>query len=189
MRWVVAMNREASRTATARATVALDFAAVFETYHARILRYLDTLVRDYRLAEDLTQDTFLKAYRALARGSPPENLNAWLYTIATNTALSALRRRRILSWVPFSSNDDPDGTVRAGDFADHSAETDLLLRALARLSKSDAACLLLRFQQGLSYEEVAQALDLSIPAAKMRLSRARASFRTIYLSLRSEADR
>ena len=76
------------------------FADIFEEYHLRICRYLCSLVNDGDLAEDLAQQTFVKAYKALVKGSPPGNLNAWLYTIATNTALSALRRRRLIAWLP-----------------------------------------------------------------------------------------
>jgi RNA polymerase sigma-70 factor (ECF subfamily) len=166
-----------------------NFSAIFETYYARILRYLDALLRDSRLAEDLTQDTFVKAYQALARGATPENLNAWLHAIATNTAISALRRRRILAWLPLPTGENTDQRAPNRDLADQSADKDLLLRALARMSKLDAACLLLRFQQDLSYDELRHVLGLSIPAAKMRLCRARASFREIYLSLNPEADR
>jgi RNA polymerase sigma-70 factor (ECF subfamily) len=60
--------------------------------------------------------------------------------------------------------------------------------ALARLPKRDAAYLLLYFQQGLTYPELATVLGVTVPAAKMRLSRARAAFREIYLSLSEESS-
>src|SRR5262249_17052439 len=129
-----------------------------------------------------------KAYRALDRGAAPENPHAWLYAIATNTALSAVRRRRLLSWIPLARGENADMVARCGDLGERSAERELLVNALARLPNPDA-CLLLRFQQGLTYEELAAVLRLSAPAAKMRVCRARAAFRAIYLSLRSEADR
>jgi len=68
-------------------------------------------------------------------------------------------------------------------------ERELLAQALAHLSKADAASLLLRFQQGLSYEELAEALGTSPAAARMRLSRARAAFREAYLQLEREVSR
>lgn len=174
---------------TTRVRVRVEFTDIFETYHGRIFRYLDTLLHGSSLAEDLTQDTFVKVYEALTRGASPDNLNAWLYAIATNTALSALRRRRLLSWLPLGKGAHSDPVAPSRDLAERTADQDLLLRAFARLPQGDAACLLLRFQHDLTYEEVARVLNVSAPAAKMRVHRARAAFRAAYLSLKLEADR
>jgi len=165
-----------------------SFEAIFEAYHQRICRYLSSLVNDLELAEDLAQQTFLKAYRALGRGSSPDNLQAWLYAIATNTALSALRRRRLIRWLPFG----PQAERAASPELDHDArlgQQELLRLALAKLPPGDVACLLLRLQQGLSYGELAETLGTSIPAARMRVSRARAAFREAYLRLSEEEKR
>ena len=164
------------------------FEAIFDEYHLRICRYLCSLVDDLDLAEDLAQQTFVKAYRSLARSGPPDNLKAWLYAIATNTALSALRRRKLIQWLPFRAQAEAarapgqDPEARLG-------ERELLQQALDQLPRRDAACLLLRFQHGLSYAELAEILGTSIPAARMRLSRARAVFREIYLQLDQEESR
>jgi len=164
------------------------FAAIYDEYHQRICRYLYSLVRDGGLAEDLAQQTFVKAYKALAGGEPPENLNAWLYTIATRTALSALRRRRLIAWLPLSLGDVARSSL-AREQEIRLGEREHVAQALVRLSKADAACLLLRFQQGLSYEELAGVLGSSVPAARMRLSRTRAAFREAYLQIGQEASR
>jgi RNA polymerase sigma factor (sigma-70 family) len=74
----------------------------------------------------------------------------------------------------------------APDHAERFGEREMLDQALAQLSRADAACLLLRFQQGLKYSELAVALGVSIPAARMRLSRARVAFRESYLRLSQE---
>jgi len=163
------------------------FADIFDTYHLRILRHLSALVRDPALAEDLAQETFVKAYQALAR-TALQNLSAWLYAIATNTALAALRRRRILALLPFGAV-QPGVEERIDDTSQQLSDRDLLRLALDRLPRRDASCLLLHFQQGLSHAELADVLDVSVPAAKMRLSRARAAFREVYLSLSEEANR
>ncbi len=164
------------------------FAAVFDEYHVRLCRYLCSLVGDGDLAEDLAQQTFVKAYKALVAGTAPESLGAWLYAIATRTAISALRRRRLIAWLPLGMSN----AARQGAAREHEArlgERELLGQVLARLPKADAACLLLRFQQGLSYEELAAVLGTSVPAARMRTSRARAAFREAYLRLEREASR
>ncbi len=172
-----------SRLESVRRSNVDTFDTLFDQFNRPICRYLCSLVSDADMAEDLAQQTFLKAYQALSRGAPPENPKAWLYAIATNTALSALRRRRLVQWLPFhaatAKAPGPGPEARLG-------QKDLMARALGRLSKSDVACLLLRFQHGLSYAELADVLSTSIPAARMRISRARAAFREIYLQLDSE---
>ncbi|MDA8218522.1 MAG: sigma-70 family RNA polymerase sigma factor [Dehalococcoidales bacterium] len=164
-----------------------SFGTLFSTYQASIYRYLRSLVRDGELAEDLAQDTFVKAYKALGRGDRPENTRAWLYTIATNTALSALRRSRLLSWLPLLGNAEAAGKALTENQEARVGERELIRQVLATLPKTDAACLLLRFQEDLSYEEIAEALGTSVPAAKMRVSRARAAFREHYLQLNQGA--
>jgi len=79
----------------------LAFDEMVTRYHGRIYGYLLGMVGDAEQAQDLTQDTFLKAYKALPR-TPDPVLPAWLYRIATNTALDALRHRRRLTWLPFA---------------------------------------------------------------------------------------
>ena len=69
-------------------------------YHGPIYGHILGLVGDPAQAEDLTQDTFLKAYKALP-GAREGAVGAWLYRIATNTARDALRHRRCLTWLPF----------------------------------------------------------------------------------------
>lgn len=160
---------------------AQSFVTIFEEYSGKIYRYLCSLVRDPGLAEDLAQDTFVKAYKALARGDQPANLNAWLYAIATNTALSALRRRRLVAWLPFVRANGEEWLDPAEGHEVTTGRRDLISRSLRDLPRNEAACLILRFEHGLTYDELASVLECSVPAAKMRLSRARAAFREAYL--------
>jgi len=152
------------------------FAQLFEQYHAPILNYLHRMVNDRALAEDLTQDTFIKAYKALPKTRDDLSFKAWLYRIATNTAISHMRRGKIIKWLPILGDRD------TGDEAiDRSVarQTDIS-RALDQLPKHYAAALLLRHYQGLSLAETAQALDITENAAKLRLFRARKAFAKIY---------
>lgn len=152
------------------------FAALFEQFHAPILNYLHRMVYDRAVAEDLTQDTFIKAYKALPKTKPDLAFKAWLYRIATNTAISHLRRGKIVKWLPFVSDPEQRGerlersVTRQADIAD----------ALDQLPKHYASVLLLRHYQGLSLAETAEALDITENAAKLRLFRARKAFAKIY---------
>jgi RNA polymerase sigma-70 factor (ECF subfamily) len=160
----------------ARAGDQVAFAQLFEQYHAPILNYLHRMVSDRALAEDLTQDTFIKAYNALPRTKPDLAFKAWLYRIATNTAISHLRRGKIIKWLPFlTDRETPDehiekSVTRKMDISE----------ALSKLPQHYATALLLRHYQGLSLAETAQALDVTENAAKLRLFRARKAFAQVY---------
>ena len=117
------------------------FARLFEHYHAPILNYLHRMVGDRAMAEDLTQDTFIKAYNALPSTRPDLAFKPWLYRIATNTAISQLRRRKIVQWIPFMPGHD--------HASEQSIERSVSRRqdieqTLSRLPQHYAAALLLR---------------------------------------------
>ena len=161
----------------ARAGDQVAFARLFEHYHAPVLNYLHRMVGDRALAEDLAQDTFVKAYNALPGTRPDLAFKAWIYRIATNTAISHLRRRKIVQWIPFmpsmdrASNESIERTVGR----QHDIE-----QTLEKLPKHYAAVLLLRHYQGLSLAETAEALGITENAAKLRLFRARKAFAEAY---------
>ena len=160
----------------ARAGDDAAFAVLFEQFHAPILNYLHRMVSDRALAEDLTQDAFIKAYKALPNTKPDLAFKAWLYRIATNTALSHLRRDKIVRFLPFIGERE-----HGGERVENAVtrQTDIE-RVLNELPKHYAAVLLLRHYQGLSLAETADALDITQNAAKLRLFRARKAFAKIY---------
>ncbi len=153
-------------------------ASLFRQYQQPIFAYLYRLVNQRELAEELTQETFLKAFAARQRLPGVANLRAWLYRIATNAAFNALRRGRRFAWLPWSRVDDlrlrgPDPAVSAG-------QQDVVERALAALPPAYRAPLLLYSHYGFSVGEVAEALGVGQGAVKMRLLRAREMFRQAY---------
>ncbi|MBI3287584.1 MAG: RNA polymerase sigma factor [Chloroflexi bacterium] len=161
------------------------YSVVVERYQGSIGRYLYRLVGDAALAEDLCQETFLRAYRAL---SPPQGgqadvaLGPWLYRIASNAAISALRRRRLLSFLPFVERSLGGEALAAPNLE----ERDLVRRALARVPPDYAACLVLNAVEGYSYREIAEILGLSGEAVRKRIARGKAAFRKAYLALSGE---
>jgi RNA polymerase sigma-70 factor (ECF subfamily) len=161
----------------ARAGDPVAFERLFERYHAPILNYLHRMVGDRPLAEDLTQDTFVKAYRSLPNTRPDLAFNAWLYRIATNTAISHLRRKKIVRWVPFLAGQDHSSGESIERSVGRKHDVD---QALDQLPQHYAAILLLRHYQGLSLAETAQALEITENAAKLRLFRARKAFAAAY---------
>lgn len=168
---------DADLVGRARAGDQAAFARLFEQYQAPILNYLHRMVGDRALAEDLTQDTFVKAYNALPGTRPDLAFKAWLYRIATNTAISHLRRRKIVQWIPFLAGHDQ----ASGESIERTVgRRQDILQTLERLPKHYAAVLLLRHYQGLSLAETAAALGITENAAKLRLFRARKAFAELH---------
>ncbi|HJZ46242.1 MAG TPA: RNA polymerase sigma factor [Roseiflexaceae bacterium] len=152
------------------------FESLMARYQAPLFRYLRGLVNDPEQAQDLLQETFLRAYRSIGTLDDPGLLRSWLYRIAHNQAYSALRRRRLISWLPLTfgqhlSTPAPDrGAVELA----HVEE------ALRRVPIQQRAPLLLHLVAGFSYAEVAALLQVSEGTVRMRISRGRAAFRAAY---------
>ncbi len=162
------------------------FAALFDQYQRPIVNYLYRMVNDREIAEDLAQDTFLKAYRAISGIDGELNFRAWIYRIATNTAMSYFRRKRLLQWIPFG----PGTPDRGKDLrlADRIGESELIDQAMAKIGPSHSSILLLRHHQGLSIDEIAESLQIKSNAAKVRLFRARKAFAQAYEALTAEQE-
>jgi RNA polymerase sigma-70 factor (ECF subfamily) len=161
------------------------FTAVVERYQVAIGRYLLRLVSDPALAEDLCQETFIRAYRAIFKTDDELALRPWLYRIATNAAYSALRRRRR---APASLDDlaQHKQPHRAAYLERQAIQRDLVQRALARLSPEHAVLLLLNAVEGFNYHEIAAIMDLSAEATRKRIYRAKKQFRAVYTALERE---
>jgi RNA polymerase sigma-70 factor (ECF subfamily) len=149
---------------------------LFSKHQREIYAYLLRMLRDPELAADLTQDAFVKAYRAYDSLEKPENARAWLYQIAHRVALDNLRRNRIVRFIPLvgeSRNSAPSAEHLVME-ANLSGE---LQRALERIPERQRAALLLAELHDLSGLELAAALGVSHVAARALLTRARESLR------------
>lgn len=147
-----------------------NFDRLFREHFAALLRYLERQLGDRDAAEEIAQETFLRALRH----EPHTNERAWLFTVATNLLRDAARRdarqRRQLEAL---HDAQVDGAREIHQFApDAVDETSLVRRALAALSERDRSALLLS-EEGLTYEEIAAALRLSPQSVGTTLTRAR----------------
>jgi RNA polymerase sigma factor (sigma-70 family) len=159
-----------------RATARAFVEQLFREYAAEIHAYLLRMVRDPELAADLTQEAFIKAYRACDTLEDAARARAWLYQIAGRTALDELRHRRIVRFVPWDG--ETRGTeASAEDLAMRDRLSGELERALARIPDRQRQALLLAELHGFSGMELATALDVSHAAARALLVRARESLR------------
>lgn len=158
--------------AAARAFVEVLFAR----HQAEIHTYLLRMVRDTELAADLTQDSFIRAYRACGTLDDPAKARAWLYQIAHRVALDEIRRRRIIRFVPWAgeTRGAAPSAERLAMNARLSAEME---RALARIPERQRSALLLAEVHELTGVELAAAMGTSHVAARALLTRARESLR------------
>ena len=143
----------------------------FYRQHSRaVFAFLLSLSRDRALAEDLTQDTFVKATRSLSgfRGGDPK---AWLFTIARSVFIDHTRRRR-------PQPTEVGDTVASID--PDIEERQMIDAALSRLTDRQRLALLLVDHAGMSYAEMAEVAGVSPEAAKGLLHRARIGFRAAY---------
>lgn len=133
-------------------------------------------------AADMTQEAFIKAFNSLQSFRGDSKFSVWLYRIATNVCLDFLRSRNRKPTVSLSVEDNEGDDVEL-DIADESQSPEVLLergitrdsvrRGLDSLTPEYRQILLLREIQGLSYEEIAQSLDLEVGTVKSRIFRAR----------------
>jgi RNA polymerase sigma-70 factor (ECF subfamily) len=137
-----------------------------------IYRVAISVVRDPALAEDVVQETVIKAWQSLGTYRGEGSERAWILRIAHNTAVSTLRRIRDEATDPGNLPDQPDPRDPARHHEGRS-DLELLREGLDGLDELSRSILVLRDVQGLAYQDIADALDIPVPTVKTRLLRAR----------------
>ena len=145
-------------------------------YGREVLSLCRAMVRDSAVAEDLTQDTFSRAFEGLARYRGESSPRSWLMTIAKNCCIDHLRRERNRPWnlVDEDSDGPVDDTPLAADVAGNRELVEVGMRVL---DESHRALIVLRFQHGMDYSELGHAFGLRPATVRMRVSRALAKMR------------
>ena len=193
-----------------------DFGDIFAHFQKPITNYLYFSTRNWEMACDLAQDTFLKAYESLRRGKrlSKEGIGPWLFRIATNTLIDVHRRSKRIVWYPLSlfneeygmqvsslassvPSDKEEHQSNKGHltfyeegnlFENQIAEHDLIARVYDKLPRKLAVCLWLYAQEELPCEQVGAILGISVSAVKMRLKRVRPLARHLYIQSTYEGD-
>ncbi|HLJ54214.1 MAG TPA: sigma-70 family RNA polymerase sigma factor [Chthonomonadaceae bacterium] len=164
---------EPCRVAAARQGEPAALEWLFQTYHGAIYALCYRLLSRPEDAEDATQATFVAAFRSLPTFRGDSSVRTWLYRIASNEAMTILRRRRTApADAPreeLQDNRAPDALQRAAVSA-----------AMRRMQPDKRLILALHYWEELSCDEIAAVLGVSISAAKMRLKRAREEFQRHY---------
>jgi RNA polymerase sigma-70 factor (ECF subfamily) len=155
---------------------------LYQRYRLPVQHYLYQLCGSADQAEELTQETFMRAHTGLLTFRGDCSVATWLFTIARNLYLKSLRR-------PSPTRIDTDELLAipdrgpSGDPVRRYAATeqrDLIGLALAQLPEKQRSILLLRDSEGLAYDEIARVLEISLAAVTVNLFRARAAFRAAY---------
>jgi RNA polymerase sigma-70 factor (ECF subfamily) len=152
------------------------FSELVRRYQNRVYRYLVRMLGSHDDALEAAQDAFVKAWQALPQWQPEAQFRTWLFRIANNTALDALRRRKLAEFVPLDDSFDlPSAEAGPERRAQSAQEVRRLAANLAKLPPEHRQILLLREVEEMSYEEIGNVLLLSEGTVKSRLARARAS--------------
>jgi RNA polymerase sigma-70 factor (ECF subfamily) len=149
--------------------VITDFHSLYQSYAPQVRRFALFLCGEPALADDLTSETFVRAWTS--RGKIREaTVKAYLFTIARNLYRDHLRRNKRFTELEDSMPDESPGLEAR---TEHKAELEAVMAALQHLSEVDRAALLMRVQEEMSYEEIAQALGLQLTTVKVKVHRAR----------------
>jgi RNA polymerase sigma-70 factor (ECF subfamily) len=155
-------------------------------YQRRIERLIGRMVRDTDLVQDIAQETFIRAYRAMAQFRGESAFYTWLYRIAVNTAKKALvdlKRDPLVTESALAGRDDDDETSRVENELSDGETPDAVLAskeiaaavnaAVEALSEDLRQAITLREIEGLSYEEIAESMNCPIGTVRSRIFRAR----------------
>lgn len=161
------------------------FAEIMARYRNPITNYLYRFLNDYEEAVDLAQETFLRVYFALDRYHTQYAFSTYIYRIATNLAISELRRRKrrkLLSLTGLFQGEDesatefqpPDQRALPDEALLEDEQSVTITRAIAALPEKYRVPVILRDVEGRSYDEVAAIMELGLGTTKSRISRGRA---------------
>ena len=161
------------------------FRELFRRYQAMVWHVSNGFVRNPDDADDLTQEVFLKAYRALDRFEHRSSFKTWLYRVAINTCQNELRRRDRRPQSGDTPLEDMAELLPGGDLPERgmmsATPSEPLDKALARLGPEAVEILYMKDVHDLSYEEIAELLEIGLSATKMRVHRARLALQGSYL--------
>jgi RNA polymerase sigma-70 factor (ECF subfamily) len=162
------------------------FRELVELHQNRVIGTVARMLGDDSEAEDLAQQVFVRVWRNASRWEPTAKFTTWLYTILRNLVFNECRRRsrHKTTSLDAATDDDEhprqfeDGHAKAPDTTLLDAEMqDAIERSIQELPEAQRMAVVLRRYQDVSYEEIAEVLDLSVPAVKSLLFRARTELR------------
>jgi RNA polymerase sigma-70 factor (ECF subfamily) len=193
-----AMMSEAALVSMAKLGDSDAFVELSKLHANRLLWTISHITRNWHDAEDALQDSMMRAFSHLKDFQEKSSFYTWLTRIAINSALMILRKKRGCYEIPFDGIDDSGDNHERWEVASpaenpesqlaRKEKEELLRDAILRLPQVLREVVELRQARGYSTREIAQALGISVPAVKSRLSRARLTLRTAVLPANSRSE-
>jgi RNA polymerase sigma-70 factor (ECF subfamily) len=152
-----------------------SYAILLERHKNMVFTIANRMLKNREEAEEVAQDTFLKAYRSLKKFKKQSKFSTWLYKIVYNQCISELRKKKqvVYSVDDEQYNFDIEDTYNKVDQLEESDKKDYIEKAVKQLSEEDKMIVTLYYQQELPTEEVAEIMNLSVSNVKVKLYRAR----------------
>ncbi|MBX3148981.1 sigma-70 family RNA polymerase sigma factor [Candidatus Obscuribacterales bacterium] len=159
------------------------FEVLVRRYQKLVYNIIYQMIRNHDSASDLTQDTFLKAYKALPGFDTTKSFKPWLLKIATNSTLNTIRDQKgqqsLEELLEVNPQAEPASTEDVEQEVEWRVSQHMLFDALGQLPIQQRKTFVLRYQQDLPYEEIAEISELSVSSVKSLLFRARENLRKI----------
>ena len=162
------------------------FEAILTKFQKPIFSFIYHFFQDRALCEDLTQETFLRAYRFIGSFRPKEKFSTWLFSIAKNLCIDELRRLQRGATVPMDLV-DPESLVSNGTGYENPLSTtiavqdgEILRKVISRLPEKYRSCIILFYFNELSYEEISKVMKISLSNTKILLFRGKRMILEMY---------
>ena len=156
------------------------FSALVKKYQRSVHALVWRKIGDFHIAEDITQETFLKAYQRLSTLKKPQRFASWLYVIAANHCSTWLRKKRLWTQSLEETNSAQlekatysGYVIEENERTTAEAQREVVKKLLAKLQESERTVITLHYLGGMNYEEISEFLGVSVAAIKNRLYRAR----------------
>jgi RNA polymerase sigma-70 factor (ECF subfamily) len=168
----------------------IDFTDIYEMFYRKVYAIALRISRDVYLAEDIIQETFIKAYKKLDTIVDPKKMGPWLSAIASHTAIDFMRKgkRKNETLTDYNTFNLAENEWSKNRYqlkeSEHFTEQEILEK-LDCLKQSDRSIFSLKYEEGLKEEEIASKLDISRAAVKSRLYRARQSVKMKLIEAKS----
>ncbi|GIV14943.1 MAG: RNA polymerase sigma-H factor [Armatimonadota bacterium] len=166
------------------------FEELYHRYQPYVYNVVNGIVQNADDARDVTQDVFLHVYESLSRFRGGSAFSTWLYRVAVNAAITHVRKERRHPQISLDALREfrADIDAEPEQQATRAETQQAVQQMLAQLPEQQRAVLVLRYFQELSLEEIAEVMNCSVAAVKVRLHRARNSFRRLFEKRHSQED-
>lgn len=159
-----------------------EFEIAYENYKTSVYTYLYHLTYDHFLAEDISQDVFLKVYSGINHFKGESSLKTWILKIARNTYINYAKKNKV-NILSVEETPMVDYAPDPEQEAINKEKGRLITEALKQLPENYRTVIILRDQQGMTYDEIGKVMDFTLSNVKITLFRARNKFKQIYSEL------